>query len=148
MNSAVCVRILSKSLCLHQLTPDMLMPHLCLNSWHFDTGLEYNSKVSVFLNGNASAKGTWVEPGIADVQVYVDSLVILILVRAGSPPTGQCLCDTPDILLFSILNLVDINLEMKLNWECRHSTKLLIFLLSCLYYINNGHVHFIVQRNH
>ena len=112
----------------------------------YGTGLYFHSLS--FLNGNASAKGTWVEPGIADAQVCVDSLVILILVRAGSPPTGQCLRDTPDILLFSILNLVDINLEMKLNWECRHSTKLLIFLFSCLYYINNGHVHFIVQRNH
>lgn len=148
-----CVRLLGKvCLGLHHPTPDTLYASLLCKLMTLGRRDWNIFHVSGFSNENTSDMGAWVEQGIADThaQLQVDFLVVLhfdlfFLVRAGSPPTGQFLRDTPDILFRSILNLKQ---ESKLNWECWHNTALSIFLFSYLYYINNGHVHFIVQRNH
>lgn len=42
------------------------------------------------------------------------------------------------LVMLHFESLVNIKQEMKLKWECWHNTKLLIFLFSYLYYINNG----------
>lgn len=47
------------------------MSRLRLSSWHFDYGDWVIVHVSVSSNGNSSAKGPWVEAGIAENHAQV-----------------------------------------------------------------------------
>lgn len=71
MNSVFCVRILSKSFSVFISSLQIryvLSPSELMTLWLWDWNIFH---VSDFSNGNASAKGRWVEPGIADTHAQV-----------------------------------------------------------------------------